>query len=93
MANSLDAALKIAAEENPSEIMIIGGEAIYAKALPLAGRIYFTEVAGNFEGDAFFPQANPHEWRQVSSEGPFEEETLRYRCLTLERIYLANTGH
>jgi dihydrofolate reductase len=93
VANSLDAALEIAAEENPSEIMIIGGESIYAKALPRAGRIYFTEVAGNFEGDAFFPQANPYEWRQVSSEGPFDEKTLRYRHLTLERINPANTGH
>jgi len=86
VANSFDAALEIAAEENPSEIMIIGGEGVYAEALPLAGRIYFTEVAGNFEGDAFFPQVNANEWQQVSSEGPFEEETLRYRYLTLERV-------
>ncbi len=76
----------MAREENPSEIMIIGGEAIYAEALPLAKRIYFTEVAGHFEGDAFFPKANPDEWRQVASEGPFDEGALRYRALTLERI-------
>ncbi len=93
LASSFEAALEIAKEENPSEIMIIGGAAIYAEALPVSGRIYFTEVAGNFEGDAFFPQANPYEWRQVSSEGPFEEEELRYRYLTLERVYLASTSH
>ena len=86
VAHSFDAALEIAREENPSEIMIIGGEAIYAEALAHAGRIYFTEVAGNFEGDAFFPKANPYEWRQVASEGPFDEGQIRYRALTLERI-------
>ena len=85
-ANSLEAALEIAREENPSEIMIIGGEALYAKALPLAKRIYFTEVAGNFEGDAFFPRANASEWRAVSSEGPFGEALLRYRFMTMERV-------
>ena len=85
LARSLDAALTIAREEIPSEIMIIGGEAIYGEALPLANRIYFTEVAGNFEGDAFFPQTNPYEWRQVANEGPFDEGSLRYRHLTLER--------
>jgi len=85
VANSLDEALKIAAEESPSEIMIIGGEAIYAEALPHAGRIYFTEVEGHFEGDAFFPRANASEWRLVSGEGPFGEAPLRYRFMTLER--------
>jgi dihydrofolate reductase len=85
LARSLEAALAIAREEAPSEIMIIGGEEIYREALPLADRIYFTEVTGNFEGDAFFPQANPYEWRQVASEGPFDEGSVRYRHLTLER--------
>ncbi|MGY9107832.1 MAG: dihydrofolate reductase [Alphaproteobacteria bacterium] len=85
VASSFEAALEFAMEENPTEIMIIGGAAIYAEALARAGRIYFTEVAGHIEGDAFFPQANPHEWRQVLTEGPFEEEAHRYRYLTLER--------
>jgi dihydrofolate reductase len=86
VASSFEAALEIAMEEKPTEIMIIGGAAIYAEALARAGRIYFTEVAGSIEGDAFFPQSNPYEWRQVSTEGPFEEETHRYRYLTLERV-------
>lgn len=86
VASSFEAALEIAMEENPTEIMIIGGAAIYADALARAGRIYFTEVSGHFDGDAFFPQANSYEWSAVSSEGPFEEGEIRYRYLTLERV-------
>ncbi len=86
VANSFEAALEIARRENPEEIMIIGGAAIYAEALPQANRIYFTEVAGHIMGDAFFPQANPSEWRAVSGEGPFLEGTTQYRYLTLERV-------
>jgi dihydrofolate reductase len=85
IANSFDAALEIAGQENPSEIMVIGGAALYAEALPRAHRIYFTEVAGNIRGDAFFPPANAADWQGVSSEGPFHDGTNSYRFLNLER--------
>jgi len=85
-ADSFEAALEIARQEDPAEIMVIGGEAIYAEALPYANRIYFTEVGRHFEGDAFFPRANASEWRAVSGEGPFLEGILEYRFLTLERV-------
>ena len=86
VANTFEAALEIARQENPDEIMVIGGAAIYAEALPHANRIYFTEVAGHVEGDAFFPQADASEWRAVSGEGPFVEGISQYRFLTLERV-------
>ena len=50
------------------EVMVIGGEEIYRLALPRADRIYLTEVRGNFEGDAKFPDLDPAEWREVSRE-------------------------
>ncbi|MBR9755351.1 dihydrofolate reductase [Cobetia sp. 4B] len=37
------------------EIMVIGGGQIYAQALPVATRLYLTEVAVEIEGDAHFP--------------------------------------
>jgi dihydrofolate reductase len=85
-ANSFKEALEIARQEDPAEIMVIGGEAIYAEALAHANRIYFTEVKGYVDGDAFFPRANANEWSAVSSEGPFLEGTTEFRFLTLERV-------
>lgn len=42
---------------------VIGGEAIYRLALPMASRLYVTEVEGAEEGDAFFPRIVEREWR------------------------------
>jgi len=38
------------------DIWIIGGAEIYAQALPRCAELYLTQVAGNFAGDAFFPE-------------------------------------
>jgi len=50
---SVEAAL-VAAGDAP-EVMVIGGEQIYALALPLADKLYITEVDAAPHGDAFFP--------------------------------------
>lgn len=50
------------------EIMISGGGEIYRLALPMAQRVYLTEIHVKAEGDATFPELDPHEWREVSRE-------------------------
>lgn len=50
------------------EIFVIGGSEIFKLALPLAWRIYLTEVAWPFEGDTFFPAFPEDEFREVSRE-------------------------
>jgi len=64
--HSLDAAL--AAAESPGETFVIGGAQIYALAMPLAQRLYLTEIERDFEGDAFFPDYDRSAWREVSRE-------------------------
>lgn len=39
-----------------SELFVVGGEAIYAAALPHADRLYITDVDADIDGDAFFPK-------------------------------------
>ncbi len=85
LAHSFDEALRLARAESPQEIMVIGGEAIFAAALPIANRIYLTEIAANPEGDAFMPEFDRSEWREISREGPFDAAGLAYRFVTLER--------
>lgn len=50
------------------EVMVIGGGQIYAAALPLAQRLYLTEVDAEVDGDARFPEIDPGAWREVSRE-------------------------
>jgi dihydrofolate reductase len=85
VAHSFDAALAEAEKENPIEIMVIGGEAVFAAALPHASRIHWTEVNAQPEGDAFMPALNSSHWREATREGPFQEGPLRYSFVTLER--------
>jgi len=84
-ANSFEQALEEAEKHNPDEIMIIGGEAIFASALPVAHRIELTEVWAAPEGDAFMPRFDRSEWREISREGPFDADGLSYSFVTLER--------
>lgn len=85
-AASFEEAMKIAGAENPDEIMVIGGEAIFAAALPLADRIVLTEVAARVEGDASMPPLNKSAWHEISREGPHAQGALQYSYVTLERI-------
>jgi len=65
LAPSLEAALALAERENPSEIMIIGGADLFAAALPLASRVYLTEVHAAPQGDVVMPAFSPEVWRET----------------------------
>lgn len=55
VAHSLEAAIKIAESENPTEIHIGGGAELYRQALPLTSRLHITWFLAEKTGDAFFP--------------------------------------
>lgn len=65
---SLDEAIALADQENPSEIMVIGGADIFAAALPRAVRIHLTEVHAAPDGDVRLPAFDPQAWHEVSRE-------------------------
>jgi dihydrofolate reductase len=64
---------------------VIGGGATYAEALPLAGRVYATEVDGAVEGDTFFPTLDPARWRVTSSAAPVQENGFSFVVRVYER--------
>ena len=54
---------------DPSEeIFIIGGAQIYAQAMPMADRLYLTEIDSDYEGDTRFPEWKREEWTLLSEE-------------------------
>jgi dihydrofolate reductase len=63
--HSLDEALERA--QRASELMVIGGAEVYRLTLPLAQRIYLTEVLVDVEGDTLFPDWERRDWRELHS--------------------------
>ncbi len=53
--HSLEEALTVANDLNPTEIHIGGGAEIYKQALPLVSRLHITWFFDNKHGDTFFP--------------------------------------
>ena len=84
--HALDDAIMRAESVSPTEIAVIGGEAIYRAALPRAQVLYLTEVLAEFPGDAHFPTINAAEWHETAREDHVTGAGLKYRFLTLERI-------
>ena len=64
--NSLEEAVDIARKAGEPELFIIGGAAIYQLGMPLARRLYLTEIEAELEGDTYFPAFNQAEWKEVS---------------------------
>ena len=64
---ALDAAKQVeAGRGETAEIFVIGGAEIYALALPVANRIYLTEVQRTYDGNARFPDFDKSIWREIS---------------------------
>ncbi|MEG1075528.1 MAG: dihydrofolate reductase [Mucinivorans sp.] len=63
---SMEEAIKIASTDG--EIFIIGGGEIYHLALPLASKLYVTQVEQSPQGDTFFPEIDENEWLETHRE-------------------------
>lgn len=63
-----------AADDGAEEVCVIGGEALFALALPKARRLYLTEVDAEVDGDARFPAFDEAAWREVRREDRPEGE-------------------
>ena len=72
------------------ETFVIGGEELYREALPLAERIYLTELEDDYPGDAFFPPLADGEWRAVQREGhPAQSAEPAWNFVVYERVRAA----
>lgn len=65
-ADSLDRALLLA--RPAAEVFICGGGTVYRQALPLADRIYLTEIDCAVTGDTFFPEIPAEGFALIASE-------------------------
>ena len=86
--SAIDKGRLVALENGGGEIIVIGGANIYTKTLPLADRLYVTEVHSNIEGDVTFSNFNQSEWSEISRDyrtaGP--NETCNYSFVLYDRV-------
>jgi len=66
MAYSIDEALEIAGDSE--ECFVMGGGMIYKQMMPIAGKLYLTQVHQSFEADTFFPEIDFSEWIKKETE-------------------------
>ena len=88
VAAGLRKAQAIAHIDGSAEVFVIGGAEIYAQALAAADRVYLTEIDGEFSGDAFFPDLDTTQWREVSREphAPEMEGGLAFSFVVYTRV-------
>jgi dihydrofolate reductase len=79
--DSLEAALASAG----TDAFVIGGGQTYAETLPLADRVYATEIAAEVEGDTFFPALDPAAWVVSSASEPVAENGHEFTIKVYDR--------
>ena len=83
-AGSLAQALALCA--GAGEAFVIGGAGLFAEALPLAQRLFLTQIDADFEGDTRFPPVDLAAWRETSREHlePTAQRPFAIDFITLE---------
>jgi len=67
-----------------AEVWVIGGAQIYAQAEPLARRIEVTEIARDFDGDAFAPLLS-QAWQETARQAHVSGTGLHFSFVTFEK--------
>ena len=75
---SLKAALDHCRQQNEDLVFVIGGSKVYEAALPLADKLFITEVHQNIPGDTKFPAYDRSEWTETAREDGTECSFVEY---------------
>ena len=76
MARSIEEAIELAGRNE--ECFVIGGGMVYKQFLPIAGKLYLTEVRESFEADTFFPKIDFSQWKAIAEEVVEASERNQY---------------
>lgn len=91
--DSVEAAIataeRLLKDTDMDEAMVIGGAEIYRQTLPLADRLYLTQVDAEVAGDAWFPEwdKGAQSWLEVSREEhpPCDRNPYAYAFVQFDR--------
>ncbi len=84
--DSIEKAIAVCPENETS--FIIGGGEIYKLGLPLADKLEITKVHHAFEADAFFPEIDSKEWKEIQTEfnGVDDKHQFAYTYQTFVKV-------
>ena len=87
LVEGLGHARRAAKEAGVEEIMVIGGDDVFRAVMPMAKRIYLTEVHASPEADTWFRDFNLKDWRELSRERhePGPKDQYPFSFVLLER--------
>ena len=78
---TVEEGIEFARLSGEEELMVIGGESIYKKTLPLADNLYLTKVSEKYEGNVFFPEIKDGQWEIISLESHKNSPNFEFRHL------------
>ncbi len=79
---NLDSLLKSA----PEDSFVIGGGQVYRELLPYCDTVYLTKLHAAFPADTWFPDLDADRgWKVVETEGPLEENGVKFSYITYRR--------
>ena len=85
LTDAITLARTLALTSGMREVMIIGGAELFRETLPVATRLYWTDVHASPQGDTIFPEIDFSEWTEVSREelprGPKDDVSASLRIL------------
>lgn len=65
--HSIEEGIALARTAGEPELFIIGGAEIFDQSLPLADRLYLTEIDAEVKGDAHFPAVKRSRWKIIKT--------------------------
>ena len=74
-AGSVEEALELAEALGDETVYVLGGGDIYDLFLPFLDRMVLSRIPGTYEGDTYYPEWDPDEWKLVG-ETRFENFTV-----------------
>lgn len=85
MAKSIEEAIQHC--DTGKENFVIGGASVYRQFLPLAQKLYITQVHQSFDADTFFPEILPELWEITDKEDVINDpqNDFSYSFLTYQR--------
>jgi dihydrofolate reductase len=75
---SLKEAVESVAKLNHDKIFIIGGGKVYKQAITFADEMIISIMHFDAEGDVFFPEIKPDNWKEISREKREQFDIINY---------------
>ncbi|EJF77180.1 hypothetical protein MCO_01359 [Bartonella sp. DB5-6] len=68
LSQACSVAKRVSSQNSADAVFIIGGGEIFQQGLPIADKIFLTEVLASIKGDSFFPVFDKEKWTIIQTQ-------------------------